>query len=104
MGTVKGDLHDIGKNIVALMLEASGFQVIDLGIDLESSVFIKKIEEHKPQILGLSALLTTTMNEMQNVIESMERAGVRNEVKVDRGGCSGRSKICPRSGCGWIWG
>jgi 5-methyltetrahydrofolate--homocysteine methyltransferase len=86
IGTVKGDLHDIGKNIVALMLEASGFDVVDLGIDLESDVFIQKIEEHEPQILGLSALLTTTMNEITNVVEAMIKAGVRDKVKVIVGG------------------
>jgi 5-methyltetrahydrofolate--homocysteine methyltransferase len=86
MGTVKGDLHDIGKNLVIMMLEGAGFQVIDLGTDLDVEKVVGKVEEIKPQILGLSALLTTTMPEMKKVIESLEQRGLRKTIKVLVGG------------------
>ena len=86
MGTVKGDMHDIGKNLVIMMLEGAGFKVIDLGIDLDVEKVVGKVEEIKPQILGLSALLTTTMPEMKKVIETLEKRGLRKAVKVLVGG------------------
>lgn len=86
MGTVQGDLHDIGKNIVIMMMEASGFRVIDLGIDVAAEVFVEKIKEHKPDVLGLSSLLTTTMGEIKNVLTLLEKAKIRNHVKVIVGG------------------
>ncbi|MEM2383146.1 MAG: corrinoid protein [Desulfurococcaceae archaeon] len=86
IGTVAGDIHDIGKNIVATMLEASGFEVIDLGVDVSTETFIEKVRELKPDVLGLSALLTTTMLEQKNVIEALKREGLRNKVKVIVGG------------------
>jgi 5-methyltetrahydrofolate--homocysteine methyltransferase len=86
MGTVKGDLHDIGKNLVIMMLEGAGFQVIDLGVDLDVEKVVAKVEEIKPQILGLSALLTTTMPEMKKVIETLEQRGLRKTIKVLVGG------------------
>jgi 5-methyltetrahydrofolate--homocysteine methyltransferase len=86
MGTVKGDLHDIGKNLVIMMLEGAGFKVVDLGVDLSAENVVQKVEEIKPFLLGLSALLTTTMPEMQNVIESLEGKGLRKHVKVLVGG------------------
>ena len=73
IGTVKGDLHDIGKNLVKMMLEGAGFAVIDLGVDVSEEKFIEAVKEHKPQILALSALLTTTMNNQQTVIERLKR-------------------------------
>jgi 5-methyltetrahydrofolate--homocysteine methyltransferase len=82
MGTVKGDLHDIGKNIVIMMMEASGFSVVDLGVDVKAEIFVQKIKEDKPNVLGLSSLLTTTMGEIKNVIKLMEDAEIRNKVKV----------------------
>ncbi len=84
--TVKGDLHDIGKNLVAMMLEGAGFEVIDLGIDTTVDTVINKIDEMQPDILGLSALLTTTMPEMQKVIEALQAKGNRDQIRVMIGG------------------
>jgi 5-methyltetrahydrofolate--homocysteine methyltransferase len=86
IGTVKGDLHDIGKNIVSMMMEANGFKVIDLGINLPEETIAEKIEEHQPGLLGLSALLTTTMPEMQNTIALLGERGLRDQVKIIVGG------------------
>lgn len=86
IGTVKGDLHDIGKNLVASMFEGCGFEVIDVGIDVDSSKFIDAIKEHNADILGLSALLTTTMPYMKTVIEDLKTIGLRDKVKVMVGG------------------
>ena len=86
IGTVKGDVHDIGKNIVAIMLKGSGFTVHDLGVDVSAERFVQAVQEHRPDIVGLSALLTTTMPAMLTVIEALEAAGVRNQVKVIVGG------------------
>ncbi len=86
IGTVKGDLHDIGKNLVIMMLEGAGYLVVDLGIDLSVEKVIAKVEEHKPDILGLSALLTTTMPEMDKVIRTLEQKGLRDSVRVIVGG------------------
>ena len=86
MCTVKGDMHDIGKNLVIMMLEGAGFNVIDLGVDLSIENVVKQVKEMKPDILGLSALLTTTMPEMKKVIEALEVNGLRNTVKVLVGG------------------
>lgn len=86
IGTVKGDLHDIGKNLVASMLEGCGFEVINLGTDISSEKFITAIKENQAQILCLSALLTTTMNYMQEVINALEKNGIRQQVKVMIGG------------------
>ena len=84
--TVKGDLHDIGKNLVAMMLEGAGLEVVDLGVDVTVEKVIEKVNEIKPQVLGLSALLTTTMPEMQNVINLLHSKGIRENVKVMIGG------------------
>jgi len=84
--TVKGDLHDIGKNLVKMMLEGTGFEVIDLGVDVSEDKIIETIKEHNPQILCLSALLTTTMNQLQVVIEALKTAGIRDNIKVMIGG------------------
>jgi 5-methyltetrahydrofolate--homocysteine methyltransferase len=86
MATVKGDLHDIGKNLVSMMLEGAGFRVIDLGIDLTAEKVLQQVREIKPDILGLSALLTTTMPEMKRVIEELEVSGLRDDIKVIVGG------------------
>lgn len=86
IGTVKGDLHDIGKNLVASMLEGCGFEVINLGVDISSEKFISAIKENKAQIVCLSALLTTTMNYMKEVIRALEEQGIRQQVKVMIGG------------------
>lgn len=86
IGTVKGDLHDIGKNLVASMLEGCGFEVINLGVDVPSEKFIAAIKENNADILCLSALLTTTMNYMKDVIEALKADGLRDKVKVMVGG------------------
>jgi 5-methyltetrahydrofolate--homocysteine methyltransferase len=86
MATVKGDLHDIGKNLVSMMLEGAGFSVIDLGVDLSVEKLLEKVKEIKPQVLGLSALLPTTMPEMKRVIEELEAQGMRKSLKVMVGG------------------
>ena len=86
IGTVKGDLHDIGKNLVSMMLEGAGFQVVDLGVNLGVEQLVDKVTEIKPDILGLSTLLTTTMPEMQKVISVMQQRGLRSSVKIMVGG------------------
>ncbi|GAG54955.1 unnamed protein product, partial [marine sediment metagenome] len=86
IGTVKGDLHDIGKNLVKMMLEGAGFEVIDLGIDVSSDKFVEAVKEHKPNIIAMSALLTTTMVNMPEVIKALEAAGLRDKVKIMIGG------------------
>ncbi|MEN4012400.1 MAG: corrinoid protein [Chloroflexota bacterium] len=85
-GTVKGDLHDIGKNLVCMMLEGAAFEIIDLGADAAPEKFIRAIEEHSPQIVALSALLTTTMPNMKVTLEAIKAAGLREKVKVVVGG------------------
>ena len=86
VGTVKGDLHDIGKNLVGMLMEGAGFQVIDLGIDVPSEKFVEAVRSQKPDVLGLSALLTTTMPKMKEVVESLVEAGIRKSLKVMVGG------------------
>lgn len=96
IGTVKGDLHDIGKNLVSMMLEGAGYRVIDLGIDVPVEKYVKAVEEHKPQILGMSALLTTTMTQMKTVIEALEP--YRGEVKIMVGGAPVTQKFADEIG------
>ena len=86
IGTVKGDLHDIGKNLVASMLEGCGFEVVNIGIDVSADTFIQAVKDNQPDILCMSALLTTTMGYMKEVIDALERAGIRDQVKVMVGG------------------
>jgi methylmalonyl-CoA mutase cobalamin-binding domain/chain len=86
IGTVKGDIHDIGKNLVAMMLEGAGFEVFDLGINTDAEEFIQALDEHKPDILGMSALLTTTMPYMKVVIDAMSEKGIRDDYIVLVGG------------------
>ncbi|MCK5588620.1 MAG: corrinoid protein [Candidatus Lokiarchaeota archaeon] len=86
IGTVEGDVHDIGKTIVSTLLAANGFEVIDLGTEVPSSRFVEKVKELKPDIVGMSALLTTTMPQMQEVIEALEKEDLRDSVKVMVGG------------------
>jgi 5-methyltetrahydrofolate--homocysteine methyltransferase len=86
IGTVQGDVHDVGKNIVALMLEGAGFDVHDLGVDVSPQVFVQAVEEHAPNIVGISALLTTTMPVMKDVIEALTTAGLRDKIIVLVGG------------------
>ncbi len=86
IGTVKGDLHDIGKNLVKMMLEGAGFETIDLGTDVEPQAFVDAVREHKPVLIGMSALLTTTMVQMRATVEALEEAGLRDSVKIMIGG------------------
>jgi 5-methyltetrahydrofolate--homocysteine methyltransferase len=85
-GTVKGDQHDIGKNLVCMMLEGAGFQVIDLGTDVSPEAFVSAVEEHQPDFVAMSALLTTTMPQMSHTIEALKAAGLRDGVRVLIGG------------------
>ena len=86
IGTVQGDLHDIGKNLVGMMLEGAGFEVIDLGTDVSPLKFVDAVKEHQPNLVGCSALLTTTMPRMKATIEALKEAGLRERVKVMVGG------------------
>jgi 5-methyltetrahydrofolate--homocysteine methyltransferase len=86
LGTVKGDLHDIGKNLVGMMLEGAGFDVVDLGADVPAERFVAAAEEHNAQIIGLSALLTTTMLAMQSTVQELQKRGLRERVQVMVGG------------------
>lgn len=86
LGTVKGDIHDIGKNLVAMMLEGAGFEVIDLGINTDVDEYLAALEEHKPDIFGMSALLTTTMPYMKVVIDTMAEQGIRDDYIILVGG------------------
>jgi 5-methyltetrahydrofolate--homocysteine methyltransferase len=86
VGTVSGDLHDIGKNLVGMMMEGAGFEVIDLGTDVKPTAFVDAVREHKPNLIGMSALLTTTMPSMTATIEALTEAGLRDQVKVLVGG------------------
>ena len=86
MGTVTGDLHDIGKNLVKMMLEGAGFEVVDLGVDVSADKFVEAVKEHQPNIIGMSALLTTTMVNMVEVIKALDFAGLRDKVKIMVGG------------------
>ena len=86
MGTVKGDIHDIGKNLCTMMLEGAGFKVVDLGVNVEPERFVAAILEHKPDAVGMSALLTTTMPMFITTIEAIRQAGLRDQVKILVGG------------------
>ena len=86
IGTVEGDLYDIGKNLVSMMLQGAGFEVIDLGTNITPQQFVDAVKEHKPALLGLSALLTTTMPKMEETIKALEEAGIRDQVKIMAGG------------------
>jgi 5-methyltetrahydrofolate--homocysteine methyltransferase len=86
IGTVQGDLHDIGKNLVGMMLEGAGFEVIDLGVDVSPEKYVRAVQEHHPDLVGCSALLTTTMPRMQDIVLGLQAAGLRDSVKVMVGG------------------
>jgi 5-methyltetrahydrofolate--homocysteine methyltransferase len=86
IGTVKGDLHDIGKNLVSMMLEGAGFQIVDLGSDVTPEKFLEAVETHRPDIVAMSALLTTTMTNMGKTIQALKDAGVKERVKIMVGG------------------
>lgn len=93
IGTVEGDIHDIGKNIVTFMLEVNGFDVMDIGVDVPPAVFVEKIKEFKPQVVGLCGLLTLAFDSMKNTIEALANAGLRDQVKVMIGGSPTDEKV-----------
>jgi 5-methyltetrahydrofolate--homocysteine methyltransferase len=86
LGTVSGDIHDLGKNIVKILLECRGFEVVDLGVDVPAETFVQAVKEHQPQVVGMSALLTASVSEMNRNIAALEAAGVLDQVKVILGG------------------
>ncbi len=98
IGTVMGDLHDIGKNLVKMMLEGAGFEVVDLGVNVSPERFISAVKEHQPDILGMSALLTTTMLNMNGVIQSLQSADLREKVKIMIGGAPVTQKYAEQIG------
>lgn len=98
IGTVKGDLHDIGKNLVCMSLEGAGFEVIDIGIDVPAEKFVDAVKEHEPALIGMSALLTTTMLAMKDVIEGIKNAGLRDKVKIMIGGAPIRQEYADEIG------
>jgi 5-methyltetrahydrofolate--homocysteine methyltransferase len=98
IGTVEGDIHDIGKNLVVTMLRANGFEVIDLGVDVSPQKFVDAVKQYKPDIVGMSALLTSTMINMKKVIEALEREGLRDKVKIIVGGAPLTEKFAKEIG------
>ncbi len=98
LGTVKGDLHDIGKNLVGMMCEGAGFEVIDIGFNAEPEKFIEAIKQHQPQVVGMSAMLTTTMRAMGHTIKAIEEAGLRDTVKIMVGGAPVDAEFAKRIG------
>jgi len=98
IGTVKGDLHDIGKNLVKMLMEGKGLEVIDLGTDVSAEAFVQAAIEHDCQIIGCSALLTTTMGVMADVVKAAEAAGIRDKVKIMIGGAPVTEAFCQQIG------
>ncbi|ABL78610.1 cobalamin B12-binding domain-containing protein [Thermofilum pendens] len=98
IGTVRGDIHDIGKNLVATMLRVNGFEVVDLGVDVPPERFVEAVEKYGAEVVGMSALLTTTMLEMRNVIDALKAAGLRDKVKVIVGGAPVTEEIAREIG------
>lgn len=98
IGTVKGDLHDIGKNLVKMMMEGKGLEVIDLGVDVSAEKFLETAKEHNAQIVACSALLTTTMSEMENVVNAAKEQGIRDKIKIMVGGAPVTDNYCKKIG------
>ena len=98
IGTVEGDLHDIGKNLVAMMIEGTGFEVIDLGNNVPPQTFVDAVKENQPEIVGMSALLTTTMRAMGHTINALKEAGLREEIKIMVGGAPVTSDFAAQIG------
>jgi 5-methyltetrahydrofolate--homocysteine methyltransferase len=98
MGTVKGDLHDIGKNLLAMIMEGAGFTILDLGVSVNPETFVEKVQAEHPDILGLSALLSTTMPAMKATIQALAEAGIRDSVKVMIGGAPVTAKFAEEIG------
>ena len=102
LGTVAGDLHDIGKNLVKMLMESNGIEVIDLGVDVKTSEFIEAIKKYNPNVLALSALLTTTMHEMKYIIENLYEEGLRDYIKIIVGGAPVTKEFADEIGAdGW---
>ena len=102
LGTVEGDLHDIGKNLVGMLLESAGLEIVNLGIDISAEDFAEKVKEYKPDVLGLSALLTTTMLEIKNTIEVLEEQGLLSNTKIIVGGAPVTQNFADEVGAdGW---
>jgi 5-methyltetrahydrofolate--homocysteine methyltransferase len=102
LGTVSGDLHDIGKNLVGMLMESGGLEIVNLGTDIEPAEFAEKVREHKPDVLGMSALLTTTMLAMRDTIEVLEEEGLRDDVKIMVGGAPVTQEFADEIGAdGW---
>lgn len=98
VGTVAGDLHDIGKNLVGMMMEGAGFEIVDLGTDVKPKAFVEAVREHEPDLIGMSALLTTTMPSMMATIEALTEAGLRDQIKVMIGGAPVTQKYADKIG------
>jgi len=98
IGTVMGDQHDIGKNLVKMMFEGAGLKVVDLGVDVSPEAFVAAVKEHNPQILGMSSLLTTTMGSQKDVVAALEAAGLREQVKIMVGGAPVTQAFCDEIG------
>ena len=98
IGTVQGDLHDIGKNLVVMLLEGAGFKVVDLGVDIKPEQFVSAVNEHDATIVGMSALLTTTMPKMNETVQALTEAGLRDNVKIIVGGAPVTSKFVEQIG------
>ena len=98
LGTVRGDLHDLGKNLVGLMLAGAGFEVVDLGVDVPPEAFVAAVQRHEPAFLGLSAMLTTTMPTMLRTVEALKEAGLRDRVTVMVGGAPVTQPFCDQIG------
>ena len=94
IGTVKGDLHDIGKNLVRMMMEGKGLKVIDLGVDVPAEAFLSAAQEHNAQVIACSTLLTTTMNEMRNIVDSVHNSGLKDKVRIMIGGAPVNQAFC----------
>jgi len=98
IGTVRGDLHDIGKNVVVTLLKAANFDIIDLGVDVSAEQFVQAVREHNPDIVAMSALLTTTMIEMEKIVKELKKAGLRDKVKIIIGGAPITSEYAEKIG------
>jgi 5-methyltetrahydrofolate--homocysteine methyltransferase len=98
IGTVRGDMHDIGKNLVGIMLQGAGFEIVDIGLNVEPQKFVSAISEHMPAIVGLSAMLTTTMLNMKMTIDAIAAAGLRSKVKIIIGGAPVSQKFADEIG------
>jgi 5-methyltetrahydrofolate--homocysteine methyltransferase len=98
MGTVKGDLHDIGKNLVNMMCEGAGFEIVDIGFNADPEKFVEAIKEHQPDVVGMSAMLTTTMRAMAHTIKAIEEAGLRDQIKIMVGGAPVDAAFAERIG------